>query len=127
MSDLNPAGWPGRVAVAIVRSDPPQVFLASDQDVLGRVLALQVVAQSRTADLAVEHVRDIRKALLAEEWAEAVSTWIAATGEVVDAYPDEDIWTSDRIDAEVANLEIRMSPIFVGELPPDPRDDPEDE
>jgi hypothetical protein len=30
----------------------------------------------------------------------------------IDAYPDERVWTSARLDADYASMEIRLSPIF---------------
>ena len=113
MPDESRAGWPGRVAVAIVRSDPPQVFLATDADVLSRVIALKVVARTDPAELSAESLERIRAALLEEQWADAVVEWIQASGEAVDAYPDEDVWSESRLDAEVASLEIRLERIFV--------------
>lgn len=109
------AGWPGRVAVAIVRSDPPQVFLASNEDVLSRLVALRVVARSNPRELSAEAVERIRKALLEERWGDAVVEWIAATGDAVDAYPDEGVWTESELDAETAALEIRLAQIFEGD------------
>jgi hypothetical protein len=35
-----------------------------------------------------------------------------ATGTVVDAYPDEYVWTEERPDQDRASFEIRMAPIF---------------
>lgn len=112
MPDHPQSRWPGRVAVAVLRTDPPEVYLASDPEVLGRVLAVQVVARTKATDLPERALQQIRAALLAEEWAEAVATWIGATGVVVDAYPDDDIWTDARLDADATSLEIRMSPVF---------------
>lgn len=112
MPDQSRAGWPGRVAVAIVGSDPAQVFLATDEAVLSRVLALKVVARLDPALLSPGALQPIRDALLEERWADAVGEWIHATGEAIDAYPDEDIWSESRLDAEVAALEIRLQRIF---------------
>ena len=112
MPDQSRAGWPGRVAVAIVGSDPPQVFLATDEAVLSRVIALKVVAHTDPADLSGGSLERIRNALLEEQWAEAVGEWIQATGEAVDGYPDEDVWSESRLDSEVAALEIRLARIF---------------
>ena len=115
------ARWPGRVAVAIVRGDPPRVFVAQDHDVLGRVLALQVVARERPETFGdPETVANVREALLEERWADAVFGWMTITGETVDAYPDEELWTSTALDGSRASFEIRMAPIFV-----DPDPDPE--
>ena len=112
MPDQSRAGWPGRVAVAIVGSDPAQVFLATDEAVLSRVLALKVVARLDPTLLSPGALQPIRDALLEERWADAVGEWIQATGEAIDAYPDEDVWSESRLDAEVAALEIRLQRIF---------------
>ena len=48
------------VSYAIVRDDPPELFLADDIDTLQWVLALQLVAQSRPRDLPENAVRSIR-------------------------------------------------------------------
>ncbi|QXC59783.1 hypothetical protein KSP35_15535 [Aquihabitans sp. G128] len=112
MPDAARSGWPGRLAVAIVRSDPPQVFLASDQEVLGRVLALRLVAQTRPGEVSAEAIQEIRDALLEERWGDAVAAWIGATGEAIDAYPDDDVWTEERLDLAMATLELRLAPIF---------------
>ncbi|MEA2447439.1 MAG: hypothetical protein QOK47_1076 [Actinomycetota bacterium] len=114
MSDAAPAGWPGRVAVGILRTDPPQVFLAESPEVLSRVLALEVVAQAKPDELRNHPglLEKIREALLEERWADAVVGWIDATGDAVDAYPDEPVWSESRLDLEKATLEIRVAPIF---------------
>lgn len=122
MPDHAVSGWPGRLAVAVVRSDPPAVYLASDQDVLGRVLALRLVAQTRISEISAESAQAIRAALLDERWADAVAVWIEATGEIIDAYPDDDVWTDERLDVEQATFEIKLAPVFEGELPEDAAD-----
>ena len=103
----------GRVAVGIVHTDPPAVYLAQRDDVLSRVLALEVVA--KTAPSRIENttrLTRIRDALLEERWADALADWIDATGTVVDAYPDETVWTESSVGQERASFEIRMAPIF---------------
>jgi hypothetical protein len=110
----------GRVAFAVIHDDPPGVFIAEDADVLSRVLALELVARTRAGDIANEARLDrIRTALLEERWAEALVEWIDETGRAVDAYPDEPIWTEDRLDLEHATFEIRMAPIFADGARPD--------
>jgi hypothetical protein len=42
----------------------------------------------------------------------AVAQWMDATGTVVDACPDEEVWTEERLDQDRASFEIRVSPIF---------------
>ena len=118
MPDRPTAGWSDRVAVAVVRSDPVEIFVATDADVLTRVLALQVVAQTSPDALSPGELEEIREALLAGEWDRALGAWISSVGDPVDAYPDDEVWTDDRIEAEAASFEIRMSPVFEGYLPP---------
>ncbi|MGH2717133.1 MAG: hypothetical protein ACRDJU_00950 [Actinomycetota bacterium] len=105
-------GWPGRVAVGVLRGEPPQVFLAANDAVLGRLLALRVVAAADPGDLGDDATREIREALVEERWADAVETWMAATGEVVDGYPDEQVVTEAMLDGDRASMEIRLAPIF---------------
>lgn len=89
------------------------MFIAESDDVLGRLLALELVANSSPRDfLRVGRLDTIRRALLEGRWADAVVAWIEATGEAVDVYPDEVIWTERRLHKEQASFEIRMSPIF---------------
>jgi hypothetical protein len=110
--DASHSHWPGHIAVGVVRTDPPEVFLAADDIVLSRVLALFVVAPTDPRSLSVGALADIREALLDERWADAVVRWIDATGEPVDGYPDERVWTADSLDLERASMEIRVSRIF---------------
>ena len=99
--------------MGVVRSDPPEVFLADSDATLSRLLALRLVARTDPALLAARGVLDaVREALLDEDWAEAVVMWMAATGEIVDAYPDELLWTESALDTDAAAMEIRMAPIF---------------
>jgi hypothetical protein len=103
----------GRVAVAIVHTDPPTFFLAEDDDVLSRVLALELVAQTPAETISNEaRLKRIQDALLEERWADALGEWIDETGTVVDAYPDETVWSEQRVDVERATMEIRMAPMF---------------
>ena len=39
-----------------------------------------------------------------------------ATGQILDAYPDEPIATEARLDEDYAALEIRLSPVFEDSL-----------
>lgn len=106
-------GWPGRVAVGVWRGDPPQVFLAESDSVLSRVLAMELVARTSAADLEQSgSLQEIREALLEERWADALVSWMQATGETVDGYPDEIVWTEQLFDLEKASFEIRLATIF---------------
>jgi hypothetical protein len=103
----------GRVAFAVVHSDPPEVFVAEDEHVLSRVLALRLVAQLPAAEVSDSaRLRKMRDALLEERWADALLEWITETDTAVDAYPDEDIWRDRRLDLDRASLEIRVAPLF---------------
>lgn len=88
------------------------MLIAESEEVLSRAIALLWVARTHSRDLDSGSVGGIREALLEENWSEAVIEWMSAAGEIVDAYPDEEIWTEARLDAERASMEIRMSPIF---------------
>ena len=59
------------VAYAVVRSEPPQVFLATDVDVLHRVLAAELVARTPSDVLTSSETEAIRRALLDERLARA--------------------------------------------------------
>ena len=105
--------WPGRLAVAVVRGDPPDVFLASSVAVLGRLLALNLVARADPNDFRRQGtLTDVRAALLEERWADALVHWMEATGSVVDGYPDEVVWTDARLDSESTALELRVARVF---------------
>jgi hypothetical protein len=113
MSDPTRHGWPGRVAVALTSEETPRVFLAESDEVLSRVLAVHLVAKTSPRNLKRPYLtKAIRSALLDGRWAEAVDLWMEATGEVLDAYPDEILWTVGSLDDERASLEIRMAAIF---------------
>jgi len=101
------------VSIAVVRGDPPVALLAESDAVMGRLLALRLVARSHAGDLAGSGLlNDIRSALLEERWGDAVTMWMQATSEVVDVYPDEEIVTDERLDHDTASMEIRLAPIF---------------
>ena len=112
MNDAPRGRWPGRVAVGIVRSDPPEVYLAEDEFVLSRVLALKVVATCSPASFDPGTLERIRLALLEERWPDAVVEWIDAVGDPVDGYPDEEVWTEAQLDEDRVAMEIRVARIF---------------
>ena len=113
-------GWPGRVAVGVLRGEPPLVFLATSDAVLGRLLALRVVAGTDPGDLGDDATRESREALVEERWADALAAWMSATGEVVDGYPDEQVATEAMLDGDRASMEIRLAPIFRDPQPAGP-------
>ncbi len=107
-----------RVAWAVVYDDPAEVFVATDEYVLTRLLALKVVARAQSSSLGDTSLGMIRSALLEERWADAVAAWMAATGTRIDAYPDEQLWSAEAVEEELMSLQVRLSPIF--EDPEDP-------
>ena len=53
-----------------------------------------------------------------QRWADAVTAWMLASGEVLDGYPDEEVVTEEMLDDDRASMEIRLSPIFDGQAHP---------
>jgi hypothetical protein len=102
----------GRLAYAVIHGDPPDVYIAENEYVLTWVLAVHVVAATDPSELTEPSRENIRRALLEERWPDAVGEWIEATDRVIDAYPDEPVWTEKHIDEERATLEVRVSRIF---------------
>jgi hypothetical protein len=89
--------WPGRVAVGVVRSDPPQVFLASTEATLSRLMAQRLVAPA-TRSLSQAVAAEVEAALSEQRWTDSIVLWMQATGEVVDAYPDEEVVTAESLE-----------------------------
>jgi hypothetical protein len=87
------------------------VLLAENAEVLSRLVALRWVSQTPPSALGGQ-VEAIREALLEERWGDAVFLWMEATGNIVDAYPEEDVWTEEQLDQDRASFEIRITPIF---------------
>ena len=102
-----------KVAYAVVHNDPPDVYIARDDEALTRLLALEVVARTIPESLrSPEGVEELRAALLEERWADAVVSWIEITGTAIDAYPDEPIWSSEDLSSERVLLEMRLGALF---------------
>ena len=104
-------------AYAVVHGDEPQIFLAEDEWVISRVLALQLVALTPSAEISSpSRLPAIREALLQERWDVALAEWIEETGNFVDVFPyAPKVWTASELDEVRASMEIRIAPIF-GEL-----------
>jgi hypothetical protein len=102
------------LAYAVVRGDPPDVYVADDIDTLHRVLALQVVAATPGSTISHGQRERIREALLEERWGDAVIRWIEVTNIPVDVYASGlEVWTADRFaEPDVAGLELRLQPLF---------------
>jgi hypothetical protein len=100
---------PRVVACAVVRDDPPEVFLAADQDTLNWVLALKLIAVTPGRELP-EGLRDeLRTALREEQWGEAVALWMSNRPEV-DVYPSFELYGES--DVELAAQELEFTPLF---------------
>lgn len=74
-------------AYAVRRSDPEHLLLADSEDTLSKVIALRWIgewvpgpSQSAAAD-------EVRAAILAERWSDAVVAWMTATEEILDIFP----------------------------------------
>jgi hypothetical protein len=101
-----------QLAYAIVRDDPPQVFVADDLDVLHWVLAVHLVAQTRATDLPSDRVAILREALTEERWGDAVVEWIGITDIPVDVYTGLHHWTAAEITPDTVLHELEFTPLF---------------
>jgi hypothetical protein len=97
------------IACAVVRDDPPLVFVAEDQETLNWVLALRLIACTPGCDLPDSLRNQLRRALRDEQWGEAVQLWMQNRPEV-DVYPSFDLYTSG--DVELAAQELDFTPLF---------------
>lgn len=101
---------PRIVSVAIVRTDPPSVFIAEDMETMNWVLALRLVARTTPEEVGSYLCDDLRQALLEERWADAVYAWMDVMEVEVDIYASEDMFTAR--DVEFAPTELQFSPLF---------------
>ena len=108
----SPGAW------AVTREETPQIFLADDEQVISRLLALKLVAAAQPDDFSPADLEQVRDHLLHERWADAVVAWIDATGTTVDVYEEfVPVWTKNDLDAEIASIAIRTSKLFEGHDP----------
>lgn len=106
-----PVTEPG--AYAIVRSEPPRLFLAENASVMSRLIALRVVAAEDPGRVAPATIEAMRDALLEERWADAVLLWMTATDTDIDIFPEYvPVWTDAELDEDLTSMEIRMARIF---------------
>lgn len=98
------------VACAVVRHDPPEVYVAEDIETLNWVLALQVVAATPARSLPHAIRDDLRTALLDERWGDAVELWIVHGDVPVDVYASTDLFVP--ADVEFAPAELQFRPLF---------------
>jgi plasmid stability protein len=98
------------VACAVVRDDPPIVFMADDIETLNWVLATRVVATIDGRDLE-SGVREILRAALREErWGDAVAAYIDWTDTPIDVYESSEVLAPN--DVAMAPLELQFLPLF---------------
>lgn len=97
------------VACAVVRDDPPRVFVADDQETLNWVLALRLIARTPGGELPDDLREQLREALREEQWGEAVELWMQNRSEV-DVYPSHELYTEH--DVELAAQELEFTPLF---------------
>jgi len=100
---------PSTVACAVVRDDPPQVFIAEDQETLNWVLALRLIARTPGSEFSDDLREALQESLLDERWGEAVELWMRDRPEV-DVYPSFDLF--EHRDVELAAQELQFSPLF---------------
>lgn len=100
---------PRSIAVAVVRDEPPEVFVAEDQDTLNWVIALKLIARTPGSEIRPEVRDQLRDALRNERWGEAVQLWMSARTPV-DVYPSFELHTER--DVELAAHELEFSPLF---------------
>ena len=102
---------PRIVACAVVRDDPPQVFLAEDEATLNWVLALRLIALTPSAELPASLRENLRTALRNEQWGDAVELWMRNRPEV-DVYPSFELFIPN--DVALASMELEFTPLFEG-------------
>ena len=103
---------PRRVAYTLVPGDEEIAYIATDSEVLTRVIVSELVAKLRPDQLTPLQINRIREALRAEDWQEAVLAWMDATDRRLNIFADEPIWSETDIDTERLRLELQASPIF---------------
>jgi len=97
------------VAVAVVRSEPPEVFVAEDQDIPNWVIALKLIARTPGSEIPPALRDRLREALRNEHWGEAVELWMTSRTPV-DVYPSFEFYTGR--DVELAAQELEFTPLF---------------
>jgi hypothetical protein len=100
------------VAYAVVRTEPPQVFLAEDVDVLQRVLAVELVARTDPSSLDPTDLESIRQALLDERWSDAVVGWMSFVGVEVDVYTYLHVFSEHEVPPDLVGAQLQFAPLF---------------
>jgi hypothetical protein len=98
------------ISYAIVRTNPPEVFVAEDIETLQWVLGIHLVAQTPANQLE-EGLRDaLREALREEQWGDAVSAWMDHEKTEVDVYSMMHCWEPE--DIALGSSELQFTPLF---------------
>lgn len=97
-----------RIAYAVVHSDPHEIFFAKDENLLAKILILQLVLkptfdQSRIS----EYRKRISSMLKKEDWSSAVATWIEYSGFGIDVFSDEEVPNDALAISEELDLAIK--------------------
>lgn len=102
---------PRSVAIAVIKGDFPEVYVADGIATLNWVIALKVIARLSKADLG-EGIRDqLQQALLDERWGDAVELWIdKVDGDGIDVYESYELFTGN--DVASAAHEMQFLPLF---------------
>lgn len=100
---------PDIVACAVVHDDPPQVFLAEDEETLNWVLAIHLIARRPGSELEPGYRDQLRQALREEQWGEALELWMSHRPDV-DVYPSFDLYRAR--DVVLAPQELEFTPLF---------------
>ncbi|MDQ1436993.1 MAG: hypothetical protein QOK43_622 [Acidimicrobiaceae bacterium] len=101
---------PRVVACAVIRDDPPQVFVAEDIETLNWVLALRLIARTPGREVEASARERLRAALLDEQWGTAVELWMQVHPGEVDVYPSFAFHTAG--DVDLAFQELQFTPLF---------------
>ena len=100
------------VAYAVVHNDPPSVYLASDIEVLHRVLAFEVVARTDPGRMDEGRRASMRQALLDERWGDAVVEWMGLTNTAIDVYTHLPIYAEADLPADLIGAQLQFTRLF---------------
>lgn len=100
------------VAYAVVRFDPPEVFLAENLDVLHRVLAMELVARTDPSELSEEGVTRLRSDLLEERWGDAVTTWMRLHDTGIDVYSYLHVYGESDLPVDLVGAQLQFTRLF---------------
>ena len=98
------------VACAVLRDEPPLVFLADDLDTLNWVLALKLIARTPADEVPDGARQPLRDALIEERWGDAVALWMQLHEGAIDVYETHAHHCCD--DVDLAADELQFTPLF---------------